>query len=57
MVEVSLNNASIPMEVDTGACYSIISETTDNGLWLNDQASKLTPPKNYIPTLESYLKY
>ena len=42
MVKVSLNNASLEMEVDTGARYSIISKTTYNGLWPNDQAPKLT---------------
>ena len=42
MVKVSLNNANLEMEVDTGARYSIISETTYNGLWANDQAPKMT---------------
>ncbi len=41
-VKVSLNNANLEMEVDTGARYSIISEATYNGLRSNDQAPKLT---------------
>ena len=40
MVKVSLNNASLEMEVDTGARYSIISKTTYNGLWPNDQVTE-----------------
>ena len=40
-VEVSLDNANLEMEVDTGARYSIISEATYKCLWAGDQAPKL----------------
>ena len=33
LVTVSINNASVEMEVDTGALVSIISEETYNRLW------------------------
>ena len=33
LVTVSINNASVEMEVDTGASVSIISEETYNHLW------------------------
>jgi len=48
LVTVSINNASLEMEVDTGASVSIISEETYNRLWTPEDA----PP----PLQESCVK-
>ena len=50
MVYVTLNNAKLKMEVDTGARYSIISETTYKKSWSNDQAPKLKPTTQKLRT-------
>ena len=49
-VEVSLNNTSLDMEVNTGACYSIISEATYKGLWSSDQTPKWMPTHQKLRT-------
>ena len=41
LVTVSINNASVKMEVDIGASVSIISEETYNHLWSPEDASPL----------------
>jgi len=41
VVTVSINNASLEMEVNTGASVFIISEETYNCLWFQAQASPL----------------
>ena len=41
LVTVSINNASVEMEVDTGASVSIISEATYNRLWSPEDAPPL----------------
>ena len=48
LVTVSINNASVEMEVDTGASVSIISEATYNHLWSPEDAP---PPGIQYQTL------
>ena len=41
LVSVSIDNASLEMEIDTGASVSIISEETYNRLWSPEDAPPL----------------
>ena len=43
MAQVTIDGASLEMEVDTGASASIISEATYNKLWQADNAPQLHP--------------
>ena len=49
-VTVQLNDATLEMEVDTGATSSIISSTTYHHLWKGGNAPKLHPSKKKLYT-------
>ena len=51
-VTIELNNASLTMEVDTGATFSVISEATYNSLWERETAPSLNPTDD--PHLKTY---
>ena len=51
-VTLQLNNSSLDMEVDTGATFSVISETTFNSLWDRDSAPTLNRTDD--PHLKTY---